>query len=171
VATSRFNEYLERITSLTNTVSDNTESISAFNVGAAAQSQQAKRVDNLQLISSINKNAAAIAALSKKIKDLELLSTLAPNLSGFTRQLTVISVDADYTSVGNEVVICTNTVPITITLSPTANNLDETRVLKQSAGLVTVAGNINGETSIDIVFQYDAPTFVYTLEAGEYSIL
>jgi hypothetical protein len=148
VATNRFNEYLERITSLTNIVSDNTESIAGFNVAASAGS-----------------------ALSKRISDLELLTGLMPNLSGFARQLTVISVSADYTSVGNEIIICTNATPITITLNSTANDLDEIKIVRQGVGLVTVSGPVNGGTEFPLVSRYDAPAMIFTVEAGEYSII
>jgi len=167
----RWAEYFEETAVSINSVQENESVFESLNPGAAAQGQQAKQIDNLELISTINQNSAAIASLNKKIKDLELLVSLAPNLSGFAKQLTVIAVSADYTSVGNEIIICTNTIPITITLSATANNLDEVHVKRQNTGLVTVAGAIDGSPSLVIVFQYDSPSLIYTTDAGEYSII
>jgi hypothetical protein len=171
VATNRFNEYLERITSLTNIVSDNTESIAGFNVAASAGSALSKRISDLESLAGVNAASSAVSALSKRIDDLVLLVGLMPNLSGFARQLTVISVSADYTSVGNEIIICTNATPITITLNSTANDLDEIKIVRQGVGLVTVSGPVNGGTEFPLVSRYDAPAMIFTVEAGEYSII
>jgi hypothetical protein len=137
--------------------------------------ETADSINNMQqdddVFQSLNPSASAISALSKRISDLELLTGLMPNLSGFARQLTVISVSADYTSVGNEIIICTNTTAITITLNSTANDLDEIKIVRQGAGLVTVSGPVNGGTEFPLVSRYDAPAMIFTVEAGEYSII
>lgn len=58
----------------------------------------------------------------------------------------VVEVTADYTAAPFEIVICNNTVPITITLEPNAVMEDQIHVKrKQSAARVIVSGAIDGE--------------------------
>ena len=80
----------------------------------------------------------------------------------------------DYTSradVGHEVIICTNTNPITITLNPVHKDSDRVTVKRQNTGAVTVSGTIDGESSIILEPRYTAPQLVYTDEAGEWSLI
>jgi hypothetical protein len=121
---------------------------------------------------SLNPSASAISALSKRISDLELLTGLMPNLSGFARQLTVVSVSADYTSVGNEIIICTNSNTITITLNANPNNKDQI-LIKRTNGpvIVTSTKGIDGITKKGILNKFDSPHMVFTVEADEYSII
>lgn len=80
----------------------------------------------------------------------------------------------DYTSraeVGHEVIICTNTSDITITLNPVHKDSDRVTVKRQSTGGVTVVGTIDGESSIILEPRYTAPQLVYTDAAGEWSII
>ena len=63
-------------------------------------------------------------------------------------RFTVVSVTQDYTAKPFEIVICYNTIPITITLEPNAVSDDQIHVKrKSSASQVTVSGSVDGATS------------------------
>jgi hypothetical protein len=167
----RWSEYFEETAETINVKQHDDDVFQSLNPSASAISALNKRIRDLELLAGVNAASSAVSALSKRVDDLVLLVGLMPNLSGFARQLTVVSVSADYTSVGNEIIICTNTTAITITLSSTANDLNEIKIVRQGAGLVTVSGPVNGSTGFPLVSRYDAPDMIFTVEAGEYSII
>jgi hypothetical protein len=82
----------------------------------------------------------------------------------------------DYTTngaVAKEILVCTNTRPITIYLNPTPNDGDEVIIKRQNEEIV-VDGNgntIDGETSFPLSSIYDGPHLVYTDNGGEWSIV
>lgn len=83
----------------------------------------------------------------------------------------ILSISADYTTTGNEIIICTNTSAITITLNPNPDDGEEVHIKRQNTGAVAVVGDIDGETSITPVLRYDSPHLVYTVDANEWSIV
>ncbi len=85
--------------------------------------------------------------------------------------LEVVGITADYTTTGDQVVICSNTDFITVTLNATPDDAEQVHIKRQGVGLVKVSGAIDGDTSKNIVLRYDAPHLVFTLEAGEWSII
>ena len=105
---------------------------------------------------------------------LELFSSLSL-LAGADSEpantpISVITITADYTSFGNEIIICANTLPITITLNPSPLNGEQVHI-KRTEELVTVNGDIDGDTSKNIVLKYDAPALVFTDTIAEWSIV
>jgi hypothetical protein len=146
VATNRFNEYLERITRQTNTITDDTENAD-----------------------TINQNSSAISSLNKKINDLQL-SDISQSLAGFVKKMSVVNVSADYTSVGNETIICTNITPITITLNAIPNN-EEMVNIKRVNGAVIILGQTDGQADTRINKRYTSLHLIYTDAAGERSII
>jgi len=88
-----------------------------------------------------------------------------------TDKVEVIPVSGDYTTTGSQIVICTNTASITVTLNPSPDDGEEVHIKRQNTGTVTVSGDIDGDSSKDIIFRYDSPHLVYTVEADEWSIV
>lgn len=83
----------------------------------------------------------------------------------------VVSTSSDYTTKGNEIIICTNTSAITITLNATPEDIEQVHVVRQNTGAVTVSGTINGQSSLAIGQRYSSPHLVYTIDGGEWSII
>ncbi len=83
----------------------------------------------------------------------------------------ILSTSSNLTTTGQQIIICTNTSPITITLNTTPADGEQLHIKMQNTGTVTVSGDIDGETSKDIIFRYDSPHIVFTVDAGEWSII
>ena len=84
----------------------------------------------------------------------------------------VYEASADYQvagNVGEEIIICTNTSPITVTLPTIPKNGQIVVVKRQGAGGVTVSGTIDGAQDLIIRNRYEAPQLVYSNAASEWS--
>ena len=82
----------------------------------------------------------------------------------------VVGITANYTTTGSQIVICSNSSAITVTLNATPDDGESVHIKRQNA-LVTVSGAVDGDSSKDIIFKYDSPHLVYTIAAGEWSIV
>jgi hypothetical protein len=100
--------------------------------------------------------------------DLTAFALAPPPL--IDRVLEVISVDSAFTTTGSQIIICTNVSDTTITLNATPDDGEQVHIKRQS-GPVFVSGAIDGTTGKRIRTKYDAPHLVYTLAAGEWSII
>lgn len=77
---------------------------------------------------------------------------------------------SDITTTGDEVIICTEA--ITVTLNPSPDDLESVTVKRATtAGFVTVSGDIDGDTSYVMMANYESKTFIYSVENGEWSII
>ena len=83
----------------------------------------------------------------------------------------IVSTSTDHTTNGNEVVICTNTSAITITLNTNPDDGEQVHIKRQNTGRVNVIGDIDGDTEKAITLRYDSPHLVFTVDAGEWSII
>lgn len=103
----------------------------------------------------------------------ELETELDPfeTLPGGLFPVEVISVADSYTTTGDQILICTNASDITVTLNATPDDGEQVHIKKAGDGMVTVSGTVDGQATTDIIFKYDSPHLVYTLEAGEWSII
>lgn len=82
----------------------------------------------------------------------------------------VVEVTADYTAAPFEIVICSNVVPIKVTLEPNAILDDQIHVKrKPKAAKVTVLGSIDGETSRIINIKNWSDFYVFGLT--EYAVI
>jgi hypothetical protein len=87
-----------------------------------------------------------------------------------------LTITGNYTTTGAiafERLVCTNSIPITVTLHDTPADGDRVSVKRQNAQ-VTIAGNgntIDGEASLVLGVRYDAPHIVYTDSGSEWSIM
>lgn len=84
-------------------------------------------------------------------------------------QMSIVEVTANYTTTGNEIIICNNTTPITVTLNASPENGEKVRIKRRDSA-VTVSGSIDGNASTTIAYVYDAPLVIYTDDASEWSL-
>jgi len=107
---------------------------------------------------------ALVAALDVRVTDLESRVTY---LEGST-----VTTAVDFTTTGETAeltVICTNTVPITITMNLTPADKEKVNIVTQGTGTVTISGPVNGKTTTSIIGSYSSPHLIYTDAAGEWN--
>jgi len=85
--------------------------------------------------------------------------------------LEVITANANFTTTGNQILICTNTAAITITLNANPDDGEQVHIKRQNAGGVKVVGAIDGATTKTIGVRYSSPHLIYTIDANEWSII
>jgi len=93
---------------------------------------------------------------------------------GSERDRDVYETSADFQvpgNVGEEIIICTNTSDISVTLPTIPKNGHWVKVKRQGAGRVTVVGQIDGRSNIIISQAYGGPSMVYTDVGQEWSLL
>ena len=169
--TTRFAEYLER---LTNDANDSTDNIDLFDSIDNSVSSIAGINKQIQDIGVLDTAPISISVLTRRIKDLEILLDLsiAGQLSGFEQKLKVVTISSDYTSNGNEIIICNNLAKITVTMTESPANGSRTYIKRVNAIVdVTATKGIDGKTTRKITNKYDSPLLVYTSELDEYSII
>ena len=102
----------------------------------------------------------------------KLRTLIASLLSRFNAaESQIITTATAHTTNGNETVICTNATPITITLNSTPNDGEMLHIKRQNIGSVAISGNVDGGTGFPLLSRYDAPNLVFTVDAGEWSII
>lgn len=87
---------------------------------------------------------------------------------------TITAISGSITTTGDQILICTNTSPIVITLNANPRDAERVIVKRQNTGAVSIAGNgnnIDGSTPLVIGSRYDAPTVMFTNAGGEWSVL
>ena len=103
------------------------------------------------------------------VDELEVDLSLITPVTAIEKE--VISTSADFTTTGDQIIICTNTAAITITLNATPDESEQVHIVRQNTGAVTVSGAINGDTSLTIGQRYSSPHLIYTVDAGEWNII
>lgn len=94
-------------------------------------------------------------------------------LESLANRDSVTAVTLDFTSSGSAILICTNVVPITITLNASPSDLEELHIKRQGA-LVTVdagAQTIDGVAVRPLSNLYDSPHLIFTTTGAEWSII
>ena len=91
--------------------------------------------------------------------------------NNFPTEKEIVSISGNYTTTGDQIIICTNTSSITVTLNPTPQDGEEVHIKRQNTGTVVISGDIDGQTSITPTIRYDSPHLVYTIDADEWSIV
>ena len=109
------------------------------------------------------------------VPDLDLQAMIdeidfSNRLEADKEKLEIIDVIADFTTTSSQICICNNTTPITLTLNDSPDDGEEL-IIKRLGSSVVVSGAIDGATSKTIASKYDAPHLVYTVAAGEWSII
>lgn len=77
----------------------------------------------------------------------------------------------DVTTVGNQTIVCTNTVDITVTLNSNPFDNETVTIIRKGDGKVRVSGAINGDTFKDIMRKFDAPTVKFSTAVSEWAIV
>lgn len=125
-----------------------------------------------EVVSEISETSELISgsSLADEItEELEVdLTLITPS---FPTEIEVISTSANFTTTGDQVIICTNTAAITITLNATPDDGEQVHIKRQNIGALTVSGAIDGSTSLEIGLRYSSPHLVFTLAANEWSII
>lgn len=81
--------------------------------------------------------------------------------------------NANYTSIGEEIIICNNVADITITLNANPDNFEEINI-KRTSGVVNINGNgklIDGKTDLKLILQYINLHLVYSVETDSWFII
>lgn len=133
-------------------------------------------IENLTL--DVNTTVGEVSEVSELIsggsESNELIEGVEADISLITPQIIdeveVISTSADFTTTGSQIIICTNTASIDITLNANPNDGEQVHIKRQKGG-VTVIGNIDGDTRKSIILRYDSPHLIYTIAANEWSII
>ena len=141
--THRFIKWTESLTRVTNTTSGEVSEVSELISGASLADEL---VGELEI-------------------DMDLIT---PHID---MGVEVISTGTDFTTTGDQVIICTNTLAVTITLNPTPDDGESVHIKRQNTGTVTVSGSVDGGTTLAIGGRYSAPHLIFTLAAGEWSII
>jgi hypothetical protein len=79
----------------------------------------------------------------------------------------VFVVTQDHTTGKNEVVVCNNVDPISVTLNPSPE-VGERAIVKRRGALVTIVGTIDGEADVVLEAMREALQLVYT-KPGDWS--
>lgn len=102
-----------------------------------------------------------------------LLSFAAAAQQESTKPMTIEVTGTTHTTAGNELLICTNTSLLTVTLNTTPDHLETVQVVRQGSGGVKVAAAalIAGKTQKTILRRYSAPKHIFTAEAASWSVI
>jgi|TARA_Y100000310_G_scaffold261629_1_gene271058 hypothetical protein len=84
---------------------------------------------------------------------------------------TTLTASATLTQAEFQVVICNNTLDITVTFPTTPENNDRITVKRANTGGVTISGTIDGVTELILGDQYDAPSFVYSSTLSKWLLI
>lgn len=107
---------------------------------------------------------------SKTSKDLISLYSR----KGAVKEFEVVEVTGTtHTTTGNEIVICSNTSPLIVTLNPTPDHMERAIIVRNSAGAVSVTSDkkISGKTTKKILRRYSAPDHIFTTEADTWNVI
>jgi hypothetical protein len=91
----------------------------------------------------------------------------------YPRSRNVVSTSADYTTIDNDTVVCTNASPITVTLNGSPDDLELVTV-KMTVSRVNISGNgktIDGNSTVMIDTRYHSLDLIYTLDTDSWSII
>ena len=148
--TLRFITWIESLTTISNTTTDTTD-----------------------ILSSLSPGIAANVALEKRVSDLEILLDMGIGgaLSNFIKDFNIVTVTANYTTTGNEIIVCNNTTAIDITLNTGPADKESVHVIRQNTGPVNVLGPALGDTSLTIGSRYWSPHFTYIQELSTWVVV
>lgn len=117
--------------------------------------------------------AVAIDENADDIRDVSVATAAHETLYIPLKYLpTTVSVSADYSTAGDQTIICINADPATVYLNNTPEDLEEVTV-QRSRATVTVDGNgkqIIGDGTVVMNTQYSSLVFVYSADIDEWVI-
>jgi hypothetical protein len=83
----------------------------------------------------------------------------------------IVSTAVDYTTIGSDIVICTDAVTVTLNDEP---DDQETPSIKRTAGLVVINGNgklIDGSSTLRINVKYTSLDIIYLVETDSWHVI
>lgn len=122
--------------------------------------------------SEVVKSRADISQIFDLLGDIEASSNHAAILRArideiFEKAFYVVSKSVNYTTAGNQIIICTNSSPINITLNLTPDDFEEVHIKRQNSS-VSIIGTIDGSSPSAIPSKYDSVHLIYSSDAGEW---
>ena len=125
-----------------------------------------------EVTSEVSETSELISSDSGVVEEVEGLGNeLALLTPPQIEETEVIATSTDFTTTGSQIIICTNTGSIDITLNPNPDDGEQLHIKMQNTGRVNVIGEIDGDTKKAIVLRYDSPHLIFTIDAGEWSII
>ena len=88
--------------------------------------------------------------------------------SDFNTEFEEITVTGNHTTSGNELLVCTNSSEITVTLNTSPENLEQVIVMRRGTGKINYTGTIDGRTDRTQLFRYSSPRFIYLASQNEW---
>lgn len=118
-----------------------------------------------------NVDTDALYGLFAQLDELEQELNPENNMQGISQPQEVVVASANHTTVGNETVICTT--GVTVTLNATPDDLERVNI-KRTADQIVIDGNgkqIDGHDTITVIRQYTTLDLIYTVETDSWSII
>ncbi len=124
-----------------------------------------------QLRARVNQSNRDVADLSQIVHSLlsrnaRLQSTIS-NLQFTTAEIAIG--ETTFTTSGNQIITCNNSAAATVTLNTTPRD-GERLIISRRNALVTVSGDVNGTTSINLISKFDTMNLERSRFAGEWMI-
>lgn len=102
--------------------------------------------------------------------EYEFDQLIEPDVSQFLLSDIVIT-DSDYTTHGNQVVICTGRVTVTLNDEPSDQEVVKVRMLSNGVTINGNGKNVNGQSDAKIKIKYTSWDLLYILETDEWIIV
>ena len=141
VPTTRFAEYLEELARSINTADGEVELLATVNAANAAISNLQSQISALYSVIDVSNQV-----------DLE-------GLYNFYVKPEYISTSTNYTTLGN--VVIEATAELTVTLNTNPKLMETVSVKRNGAGVVTIAGTIDGETNFKLLYNLESVDLLY----------
>ena len=106
---------------------------------------------------------------SDDVQNINAVKRYRPNLSHVDDR-SIIVTSSNYTTAGDQTIIATGSITITLNTSP--DDMEEVEVQRAtSSGPVTVSGTINSDSSYKLCGNYESKVFRYVTDRGEWIII
>ena len=131
---------------------------------------QTSNADELIEELEVSAESQVVHDLLERVEDLENLNLVSSILEMF--DIEVVGITGDFTTTGTQIIICNNTTANTVSLNPNPGDGEMLHIKRRDAG-VTVDGNGNNIDAALTLFiaGKNSPNLIYTLDAGEWSII
>jgi len=107
-------------------------------------------------------------SILERVEDLEAFTFPSFGVGEEKDVLDIPPADTARSTTGDQIVICRNSSPLTLTLNPNPRDGEKVTIIRKDAS-VTIVGNINGGASVMLSSKNDILDVYYTLAAGEWS--
>lgn len=155
------------------------EDISSSVEEAPLHSDLVERVEDLENQISLShsepleiEESPLTLSLLERVEDLEN-EDVTPHIDIAGISFEIVTITADFTTTGNQIIICNNTSAITVTMNAQPDDGERAYIKRRNAPVKAISTlGIDGQTTAKaIVNRYDCPLLVYTAEIDEYSII